>query len=57
MHRNTYIHRNIEKFESEIGVIVGEEVKRFMEKIASIMGGVKSRIIRSMDEFIEEAKA
>lgn len=40
-----------------MGVIVGEEVKRFMEKVASIMGGVKSRIIRSMDEFIEEDKA
>jgi len=28
-----------------------------MEKISSIMGGVKPRMIRSMDEFIEETKA
>jgi len=28
-----------------------------MEKVASIMGGVKPKMIRSMDEFIEEAKA
>jgi len=45
------------KFELEIGIIVGEEIKRFVEKIASITSGVKPRMIRSMDEFIEETKA
>ena len=35
---------------------LNQEIKRFMEKIASITSGVKPRMIRSMDEFIKETK-
>jgi len=42
---------------NDLLIIVGEEVRRFVEKIASIASGVKPRMIRSMGEFIEETKA
>ena len=44
------------KFELEIGVIVGEEIKEFMKKVASITGGARPRMIESIGEFIEETK-
>ena len=45
------------RFELEIGVIVGEEIRSFKERVAAITRGVKSRMIESVEEFIEETKA
>ena len=45
------------RFELEIGIMVGEEIRSFKEKVTAITHGVKPRMIESVEEFIEETKS
>nr|MDO8134684.1 aldose 1-epimerase family protein [Candidatus Njordarchaeum guaymaensis] len=45
------------EFHIEIGVLVGEEVQNFKEKISSITKGAKSKMIGTVEEFVEVTRS
>jgi len=44
------------EFHLEIGVLVGEEVRNFKEKINSVTKGAKSKMIGTVEEFVEATR-
>ena len=45
------------EFKLEIGVLVGEEAQNFKEKISSITKGAKSKMIGTVEEFVEATRS
>jgi len=45
------------EFKLEIGVLVGEEAQNFKEKISSVTKGVKSKMIGTVEEFVETTRS
>jgi hypothetical protein len=45
------------EFHLEVGVLVGEEVQKFKKKINSVTEGAKSKVIGTVEEFVEAARS